>query len=288
KMTRRIVGALPGLKPPGAGRFFYPRHGYGQISRALAEAARGAGAEIRLHTPVQRVCLGTPHRIEVECAGQAHAFAADYIWSTMPLPGLARMVVPRAPKNVLDACEHIGYRAMVLVYLLVAQTQFTPFDAHYFPESHVPLTRLSEPKNYSGSTDPEDRTVLCAEIPCAVHDRIWRASDAQVADLVREALAASALSIRAPILQVVTKRLLAAYPIYRRAYEEPFKRLDDWIAGLDRVLTFGRQGLFAHDNTHHTLAMAYDAVDCLNAAGEFDWKRWQKCRREFAAHVVED
>ncbi|MFQ5666583.1 MAG: FAD-dependent oxidoreductase, partial [Candidatus Binatia bacterium] len=46
KMMRRIVGALPGLKPPGTGRFFYPRHGYGQISRALAEAARGAGAEI--------------------------------------------------------------------------------------------------------------------------------------------------------------------------------------------------------------------------------------------------
>ena len=33
---------------------------------------------------------------------------------------------------------------------------------------------------------------------------------------------------------------------------------------------FGRQGLFAHDNTHHALAMAYAAVDCLREDGTFD------------------
>ena len=70
--------------------------------------------------------------------------------------------------------------------------------------------------------------------------------------------------------------------------EEAFARLDKWVASLDRVLTFGRQGLFAHDNTHHALAMAYAAVDCFSEAGEFDLARWADYRAEFDKHVVED
>lgn len=53
-------------------------------------------------------------------------------------------------------------------------------------------------------------------------------------------------------------------------------------------MTFGRQGLFAHDNTHHTIAMAYALVECLGADGSFDSDGWQRARRSFEAHVVED
>ena len=288
KMARRVLGLVPGFKTPGAGRFFYPRNGYGQISRALETAARDAGAEVHLRTTVQRVHLGTPHRIEVASDGAVRTLEADCVWSTIPVTVLARAIDPPPPAEVLDACAQIGYRAMVLVYLVVAQPRFSEFDAHYFPERDVALTRLSEPKNYGARTEPADRTVLCAEIPCDVGDAVWRSADAELADRVGGALARCGLPLRGEILRVVSKRLPAAYPIYRRGYDAPLRRLDDWLAGLDRVLTFGRQGLFAHDNTHHTLAMAYGAVDCLDAAGRFDMARWREYRLEVATHVVED
>jgi hypothetical protein len=53
-------------------------------------------------------------------------------------------------------------------------------------------------------------------------------------------------------------------------------------------LTFGRQGLFAHDNTHHALATAYAAADCLAEDFVLDGRRWAECRRMFESHVVED
>jgi hypothetical protein len=53
-------------------------------------------------------------------------------------------------------------------------------------------------------------------------------------------------------------------------------------------LTFGRQGLFAHDNTHHALAMALAASHCLDRAGHFDLALWAKHRETFESHVVED
>ena len=287
KMVRRIFTVLPGLEAPGAGRFFYPRHGYGHISQALATAARRAGADIQFGAAVQSVRLGRPHRVEVMCGGGVRDLEADHVWSTIPITVLARSIAPAAPAEVVQACECVTYRAMVLVYLVLAQARFTPYDAHYFPQSDVRLTRLSEPKNYAARDDPPDRTVLCAEIPCTIGDPIWTSADTALADVVRDALSRCELSIRASVLHVVSKRLPAAYPIYRRGYEEYFQRLDQWIGSLDGMLTFGRQGLFAHDNTHHTLAMAYAAVECLNG-GEFDWSRWRQHRHAFESHVVED
>ena len=64
--------------------------------------------------------------------------------------------------------------------------------------------------------------------------------------------------------------------------------MDQWVESLEGLLTFGRQGLFAHDNTHHALATAHGAVDCLNADGSFDLAKWRDYRRIFETHVVED
>jgi protoporphyrinogen oxidase len=289
KMMRKVLTLVPGFKAPQAGRFYYPRQGYGQISRALADASRSLGADIRLGTKVRSVHLGAPHRIETESAAGVEVLEAEHVWSTIPISILARVIDPPAPAPVLDACRRIEYRAMILIYVVLAQSQFSAFDAHYFPESEVRLTRLSEPKNYSARSEPSDRTVLCGELPCTVDDDVWRASDAELGELVRDSLARCGLPIRVPILGVLTKRLPFAYPIYRTGYEEHFRRLDEWVAGLEGILTFGRQGLFAHDNTHHTLAMAYAAVECLSAAtGRFDWNRWRDHRTQFESHVVED
>ncbi len=54
------------------------------------------------------------------------------------------------------------------------------------------------------------------------------------------------------------------------------------------ILTFGRQGLFAHDNTHHALFMARCAVRCLGSDGGFQREKWENFREIFASHVVED
>lgn len=288
KMARKVLSVVPGFKTPGAGRFFYPREGFGQISEAIAEAARACGARIEFGSSVRRIETGERQRVTFERDGKSETVEADYVWSTIPLPVLVRAVEPSAPAEVVEASERISYRAMVLIYLVLDEPQWTPFDAHYFPEAEVKLTRLSEPKNYSASNEPRDRTVLCGELPCAVGDETWNASDAELAALVRESLASCGLPIKSEILQVKTKRLPSAYPIYKEGYEKYFKLQDDWASSLKNVLTFGRQGLFAHDNTHHALAMAYAAVDCLGYSGEFDRARWQRYRAEFTKHVVED
>lgn len=87
---------------------------------------------------------------------------------------------------------------------------------------------------------------------------------------------------------MVTRRLRYAHPIYRRSYEHAFCELDHFIEQIDGLLTFGRQGLFAHDNTHHALFMAYSAVKCFERDGRFHSARWRELRAISDTHVVED
>jgi hypothetical protein len=54
---------------------------------------------------------------------------------------------------------------MILIYPVLDQGRFSSTNAYYFAEEAIPISRLSEPKNLSSSSEPNDRTVLCAELP---------------------------------------------------------------------------------------------------------------------------
>jgi len=288
KLARKVLASVPGMKPPGAGRFFYPRGGYGAISEAYASHARDLGAEILLGWTASSVeRTGASWRVIARRGGEERAVEADHVWSTLPITMLARMLRPEPPREILALADAIGYRAMLLVYLEIAADRFTQYDAHYFPGLDVTITRLSEPKNYAVRTEPRGRTVLCAELPCAVGDRHWDASAEELARTVENDLRSCGLPLPSPPIQAFVRRLPQAYPIYPVGYERALEPLDHWIGERENLLSYGRQGLFAHDNTHHALAMAYAAVDCL-ADGRFDSERWRAHREVFATHVVED
>lgn len=287
KILLKTLG-LNGRGSSGKGRFYYPRGGFGQIAEALAANIVAHGGEIRRGAVIDKIRLGIPNRVDIESGGKKESVEADLVWSTIPIPQLLTLLEPPASAEVLEAGRQLGFRAMVLVYLVLEQPQFTEFDAHYFPGGDVPLTRLSEPKNYSGWNEPSNRTVLCGEIPCEIGDPIWRMSDADLAELMCKALDRCGLPTRKRLIQATSRRLTHAYPLYRRGYEGYLNLVDAWLADREGLATFGRQGLFVHDNAHHALAMAYGAADCVEPSGRFDVERWGNLRSSFEAHVVED
>ena len=288
KMVRKVLSALPGMARPGAGRFFYPRHGYGQISDSLAAAAVAAGTRLHLESNVTAVIVddGRVRRVEAGVDGDTRQFPGDYVLSTIPVSVLARLVRTTGPAAPA-AASRLGQRSMVLVYLTLDVDQFTEFDAHYFPEAAVRISRLSEPKNYSLTVAP-GRTVLCAELPCAQDSREWRMTSDDLRALVVRDLETAGLGPVPPVIGVDVRRLPHAYPLYAKGYREAFDAIDAWVGEITGLVTFGRQGLFAHDNTHHTMAMAYALVDSIRADGSFDHELWARARKSFEDHVVED
>ena len=290
---KMILRLLPRRRATGAantkGIFYYPRRGFGQISSALCEAAKQAGADIRLNVTIKNVDLsGVKPRIEYQENDKQVILEADQVYSTIPITTLSQIISPAAPSTVAEAGKSLEFRAMMLIYLVLEQDQFTEFDAHYFPELEYPFTRLSEPKNYSATTHPAGRTVLCAELPCAQTDAVWTASNEQLRDLVTGGLAKAGLPIKSEVSQIEVRRIPHAYPLYHIGYEQYFKQIDAWLETLNGVLTFGRQGLYAHDNTHHAIYMAQAAARCLNEDGSINSEKWREARKIFETHTVED
>ena len=176
---------------------------------------------------------------------------------------------------------------MVLVYLAVPRSQYTEYDAHYFPGLDTIIARLSEPKNYRDGPDPDGQTVLCAEIACSVADDIWEASDSSLGDRVGNEL--QALGLPHPEhVDVEVRRLRSVYPVYRHGYRDHLGRVEQWLAAQPRLLTVGRQGLFVPDNLHHVVAMGNQSADVVNGDGSVDRRAWSEARERFRSHVVED
>jgi protoporphyrinogen oxidase len=289
KMLQRVLKAVPGVRRKGGGRFFYPRLGYGEISDVFHAAAVKAGATVLLnanvtsvHAPADRVS-----HVEIDVGGEKRVLPATHVLSTIPLTVLARLVRSTDSQPPLEAAASLQQRAMVLVYLTLDADQFTEFDAHYFPEAAIRISRLSEPKNYSLTTRA-GTTVLCAELPCALGGAEWSMNDEALGQLVCRDLDRAGLGPVRNVRSVQSQRLPHAYPLYTKGYRQAFDVIDRWVGGLDGLVTFGRQGLFAHDNTHHTMGMAYALVDCLRDDGAFDHAGWARARKSFEDNVVED
>jgi protoporphyrinogen oxidase len=293
ELARRRVGARsPGAlvgklvrRGNRAGAAFYsPRRGYGQISDALATAASAAGAEIRLGAEVRGV-RPDADGVDVTIADGARVRAA-IVASSVPVPVLVRACAD-VPVAVSEAAASLGFRALALVYVVLARSRYTEFDAHYFPGLDVAPSRVSEPKNYRHGADPPDVTVLCAEIPCSVDDPTWRSSDADLTARVVDDLTRSELPDASPV-DAVVRRVPRAYPTYARGFAPRFATVDRWLDAQDRIVTFGRQGLYAHDNAHHAMATGWTLAECLRADGALDRDAWRAARARFGEHVVED
>jgi len=290
KILLKVARQIPGIKRGKTGGFYYPRRGYGQICDGLRAQAERHNAEFVLNARVTRV----EHQdrrvtgIRYQRGSETVERPVDAVWSTLPINLLARLMSPEVPPEVTQAGGAMRFRGMILIYLVLEQDQFSEYDAHYFPESSIPLSRMSEPKNYSATRDPAGLTVLCGELPSDPGEEAWSLTDEQLGERMCKWLADTNLPVTARVRHVTTRRLTHAYPVYDRDYAPRFEVMDRCLQGYQGLLTFGRQGLFAHDNTHHALAMAYAAADCLGEHGRFDHAKWDAHRREFESHVVED
>lgn len=290
KLVKKVLSKSGNHKLNGRPAFYYPKYGYGQISDILHKEAAKSGAEFIFNSRVKNIMVNDSRAsLVVYAQGNTEkSLDADFIWSTLPVTLMIQGMQPQPPEQILKASQNMKFRAMILIYLILQRDRFTEFDAHYFPGEDIPITRLSEVKNYSNMDQPEMLTGLCAELPCSVDDENWKRSDEELAELVKDSLRNAEIPITAPIRKVVVKRIKHAYPIYETGFEKNFQLLNEYLEGFENLLTFGRQGLFVHDNTHHALYMAYSAANCLDNNGNFDKQKWLEYRHEFESHVVED
>ena len=302
KILGKVFNSLRLKKTKVKGRFYYPQKGFGQICQALAKEVMDLGGEIQLATFVEEIYLRSnqPIRLKLRPTIDSNPIKpdipepeydfleADFVFSTIPITVLVNLLRPKSPTKILKSSTQLDYRSMVILYIILETNQFSPYDAHYFPEESVIFSRMSEPKNYSASQIPENHTGLCFEIPCNYNDHIWNKSLETLTKTVCEDLKKIGLPINYRVKTAFIKHLPRVYPIYHCSFENNFQILDDYLTQIPGLVSLGRQGLFVHDNTHHTIEMAYRASECLRPDLSWDSAMWEIHREHFSKNVVED
>jgi len=245
-------------------RYLYPRHGIGQVSDRLAEAARERGADLRVRHRVTKV-TEVEGGIEVTAAhrGTRVSFRADRVLSTLPVTHLVRMLRPRPPATILAAAERIRFHGLVLVFLEFAVDRFSEFDAYHLPSDHSRVVRITEPKVFADRREPAGRTVLTAEIPCMPGGETWSRSDVELAALATGDLARAGLALPGLPTAVHVIRLPQAMPVLGPESDVPLALIRRYLSERERITSLGNQGSFLSGGTLSALASAYQAVAAL-------------------------
>jgi hypothetical protein len=209
KILGKMIRMLPGMKGPTTGRFYYPRKGFGQISNAMVEASGKAGADYAFNANVLRIERDGTKVTGVVTQGPEGEVrhAADQVYSTIPLTAALRLMDPPAPEHVQKAAASIRFRGMILVYLILKTDQFTEYDAHYFPELSIPISRMSEPKNYNSAKGPKGLTIFAPSCPAIRAKSWWSMSDEELGKHYVQWLNDLGLPVKCEVLRCETRRI---------------------------------------------------------------------------------
>jgi len=235
------------------GSFYYPRHGYGQIAEATADALGRehirTGARITaLHHAGDRLTHVTVNDDET--------VPANRIVSTLPLTLLIRLLTPGAPEEIQQTAGSMRFRYLRLAVLGLDTPRLTPNASLYFPSRTIPFTRLYEPKNRSPDMAPDDRTVVVLELPCHRDDTGWTQSADALRGSAQTLLADQGLTDGADVVAFEDRTVPFAYPILEVGSEQKADRLRTYLDRFENLHLLGRSADFQYTHVHNLYAQA--------------------------------
>jgi len=247
-----------------ADRFLYPRQGIGQISELLRQEIEKRN-EVRTGTAVLRVdhAAGAITSVLVRSGDEVYDIEAEDYISSLPLTTLVRSLHPAPPDSVLQAAAKLRFRDLVVVTVMLDRPQVTDLSWLYFPEKHIPLGRIHEPKNWSPDMAPAGKTHLVAEYFCFQNDKIWSATDRELTDLTVGHLARLGFFNPREVIGSCVVRVPRAYPLLDTYYRGHHNTIMDYLRGFSNLQVIGRGGTFQYLNMDHAIASGLGAAESI-------------------------
>lgn len=236
------------------GSFYYPRHGYGQIAEATADAM--GRTHIRTGARITSIKHNDARIRHVTINGE-ETVDVTTVASTLPLTLVFRLLDPAPPDALQAVAQSMRFRHLRLVVLGLDRPRLTPNASLYFPDRSIDFTRLYEPKNRSPDMAPDHQTVVVLEHPCHPGSSAWKRPD--------EALRAQAVTLlqnqnlidgASEVVATDFHAVPYAYPILEVGAEEKAERLKAYLDRFENLHLLGRSAHFTYTHVHTLYARA--------------------------------
>ncbi len=261
----RLVGLRAGGARTYARRYWYPRRGIGQIFERMAAVAERRGARFLLGRRVVGLDRARDGAVRVVRLDDGRELACDAVISTVSLPLVARMLGGAAlPSDIARAAASLRFRAIRLVHLMLARPEFSPHTWLYVSEPRYRIARIQEPRRRSPDMAPPGHTSLMLELPCAVDDEVWRASEEVIVARCLDELAELGFAdVGRDLVGSFSSFVTEGYPIYHLDYRRERARVLAWVAQTPNLVTVGRQGAFRYVFMDTAMDMGIAAAERL-------------------------
>lgn len=238
-------------------KFMYPRLGIGRISERMRDAVEAWGNEVRMKSKVAAINHTGGHidSVDVESAESGdYTLQVENLVSSMPLTELVTAMRPEAPADVVEAAGGLRYRDLVTVNLMIDKPQVTDQTWIYIHDPTIRLGRIHEPRNWSKDMAPAGKSSIVAEYFCFEGDDVWNADDQDIIDMtIRDLDTRLGFLKKEDVIGAFVVRIPKAYPSYELGYEEPLRKLMEYVDSFDNLQIVGRYGTYKYNNMDHSM-----------------------------------
>jgi len=248
--------------PTLADHFFYPRFGIGEISERLKDNIEKSNL-VLTDSPVKSLFHNNTKIVSVltDDNGHQHEFQGSEFISSIPLTSLVYMLDPKVPDDIIKATNHLRFRDLVIVTIMLNIDKITDLTWMYLPEKEIPLGRIHEPKNWSPLMAPEGKTHIVAEYFCFEGDAVWSADDEALRDKTIDHLARLNFFSKDDVCDYCVLRKAKAYPIFDINYRKYHEKILDYLNKFENLQIVGRSGRFRYYNMDHALESGITAAE---------------------------
>ena len=245
---------------------YYPRKGVGQITNYLAKEIVNNSGIIENNVEILSI-NGSKSRVEsvtYEQNGAIKTKETDFLFSTIPINDLIRVLNLNVPEEVKEAAAGLDYCSESLLYIKSSRTNVFDTPLTYFSDPKIKFNRVYEVGSFSKECVPPGKSALCVEYTCNLGDEIWTASPEELFNDAIGVFERFGMLNREEVEGCLIRRISHAYPRFRIGFEERLKKILDYLSTLENVITLGRQGLFCYANVDDVLHMGFRATKMLS------------------------
>tara|TARA_A100001011_G_scaffold390509_1_gene474091 strand:+ start:2351 stop:3712 length:1362 start_codon:yes stop_codon:yes gene_type:complete len=242
------------------GSFYYPKYGYGTIFDSMAKYI--GHKKIILDSKVNKIFHDGKKIKEIEFEN-GKTIEVGYIVNTLPIDSIIQMLDPLPSKNLIEIADNIKFRDLKICLLELDLPKLSDNASIYFPDEHIPITRIYEPKNRSHLMAPKDKTSLSIEIPYSQGDSVSKMNDDEVIDVVKKTLIKEKFFKDSDVLDNRLIDIKNAYPILKVGEEGNIRKLVSFIQSFSNQKLIGRNVEFDYLHTHNIMDKAKLLVNTI-------------------------
>ncbi|HVW78689.1 MAG TPA: NAD(P)/FAD-dependent oxidoreductase [Alloacidobacterium sp.] len=260
-------------------KFLYPKYGPGQLWEHVAQLVTEKGGCVQLGWRVNKLHVENDRIVGVEAAnaaGEARRYAADYVFSTMPVRELINSLDVSVPDEIRAISDGLVYRDFLTVGLLVNKLLVTEPNGSplkdtwiYIQEPDVQVGRLQIFNNWSPYlvADPS-KVWIGLEYFCYDSDALWHMTDDDIKKFAIAEVEKIGILKSSDVIDAHVVRVPKTYPAYFGTYDR-FDEIIRYMGRFENLFLVGRNGMHKYNNQDHSMLTAMTAVDNI-IAGNMD------------------